>query len=545
LVTVIEGLKRDSMIESSDLYNLHPYRYRKNYTALVSTKIGAISFKVTGVLFVSMCILFVEVAGAETTTALTDRRIELGKKWMALRHAAMKAHLAAEDMKAALTRMETDRSNAASDIVIAKKGIVLNALSNLGNIACEFDRTSLCSLSKSIAETLNNAWHCGEGGGEKCLIMVESYGSAWAERLIPESKQLMPMPDPQTVVEAGKELRERFNEYKDTKDLEINLQRQFSHNVRSGIASLNKVESQIRQLEKEADAAWAAYQAEKARLKDEAKKPISESGSSQPNSKKQADQIHVSKKGKKERWVTLDDPDFPPASEDRTYAAQAQPEPSNHGDQGQSGKTIFYDPEVWRPDDWDKPKARPCEDLRGNRVPCSTEQMSDSEAQAEDRKTAEQLMAELDQIANEPDKGQSADFHAMNEGRNGSDKLAMLRGARSALGTYRQGRDLAESARSFGGGTCPNMVPYPSEALAILQRQGKSVPPMPSVDSMIAQAGGVNAAAAGLRQQIAAYRQTLASWPQGQHGDSRRLTELTMQHNQAILEAVECRGRSR
>jgi hypothetical protein len=532
------------MIESSDLYYLHTYRYRNSHTALLSTKIGVIWFKVIGVLFISMCILFVEVAGAETTTALPDRRIELGKKWMALRQAAMKAHLTAEDMKAALMRMETDRSNAARDIVNTKKGITLNALSSLGNIACEFDRTSLCSLGKSIAETLNNAWHCGGGSGEKCINMVESYGSAWAERLIPKSKQLMPMPDPQTVVEAGKELREGFNEYKETKDLEINLQRQFSHNVRSGIASLNKVESQIQQLEKEAGAAWAAYQAEKARLQDVAKKSISESSSSQSKSEKQVDQTHVSK-GKKERWVELSDPDFPPASEGEIFSVQAQPETSNLGNQGQSGKTIFYDPEVWRPDDWDKPKAKPCEDLRGNRVPCRTEQMAESEAQAEDRKTAEQLMAELDQIANEPDKGQSADFHAMNEGRNGSDKLAMLRGARSALGTYRQGRDLAESARSFGGGNCPNMVPYPSEALAILQRQGKSVPPMPSVDSMIAQAGGVNAAAGGLRQQIAAYQQTLASWPQGQHGDSRRLTELTMQHNQAILEAVECRGRSR
>ena len=239
------------------------------------------------------------------------------------------------------------------------------------------------------------------------------------------------------------------------------------------------------------------------------------------------------------RFVELDDPDFPSSGAASQGAESNHDRGSQQASQGQSGKTIYYDPEVWRPDDFDKPKAKPCEDLRGNRILCRKEP---DDEDPELKRLAEQAEKEMDLLASQPDE--PADLGAYGTGHSSTkgDMLAMLRGARSAMGTYRQGRDLTDSLKSSGGGSCPNVVPYPPEAVAILQRKGQSVPPMPTVDAMVAQGGGPQVVASQLRQQISAHQQTLSSLKPG--SEAYTLTEATMRHNQAILNAVECRSRS-
>lgn len=130
------------------------------------------------------------------------------------------------------------------------------------------------------------------------------------------------------------------------------------------------------------------------------------------------------------------------------------------------------------------------------------------------------------------------------------DKTAMLRSLRSGLGAYRQGRDAVSSSGQsdggFSGGSCPNRVPVPQELRAIAQRRGVSVPPDPTIDEMIAQAGSVEAASSGLRQHIQELQQSLAQWPSGRQDDTRRQMELEVGYEQSLLQAVEaCRQGSR
>jgi hypothetical protein len=125
------------------------------------------------------------------------------------------------------------------------------------------------------------------------------------------------------------------------------------------------------------------------------------------------------------------------------------------------------------------------------------------------------------------------------------DKTAMLRSFRSGLGAYNQGRERFSSSGGtgggFSGGNCPNRVPVPQELRAIAQRRGVSVPPDPTIDDMIAQAGSAEAASSGLRQHIQELRQSLAQWPRGSQDETRRQMELEVGYEQAVVQAMECR----
>ncbi len=175
----------------------------------------------------------------------------------------------------------------------------------------------------------------------------------------------------------------------------------------------------------------------------------------------------------------------------------------------------------------------------------------ESSGKGPDKDLLAKLDGDLDRIKNSQagtaDGALPGESLEAGEGGSSSDKTAMLRSLRSGLGVYRQGRETFSSpggpGGGFSGGNCPSRVPVPQELRAIAQRRGVSVPPDPTIDEMIAQAGSTEGAIFGLRQHIQELQQALAQWPRGSQEETRRQMELEVGYAQLLLQAVECRSR--
>lgn len=193
-----------------------------------------------------------------------------------------------------------------------------------------------------------------------------------------------------------------------------------------------------------------------------------------------------------------------------------------------------------------KPKTTKQDQVCDETLGCPEDE---SDTSGKDKELLAKLDADLERIRNSSSDTAAGTLPGStleaSQGGSSFDTLAALRSLRSGLGVYRQGREaFSSSGGSSGissGGNCANTIPYPPEAIAIVQRRGHQLPPMPTVDAMIQQAGGADSAASALRQQIQSQEQALAQWPAGREEEVRRLTELTVGHNRQILQAVECR----
>lgn len=197
-----------------------------------------------------------------------------------------------------------------------------------------------------------------------------------------------------------------------------------------------------------------------------------------------------------------------------------------------------------------KPKTAKKDQVCDENLGCPEDE---SDTNTKDKDLLAKLDADLDRIKN----GQAGTAggvlpgESFDAGQGGSsfDKTAMLRSLRSGLGAYNQGREKFSSSGGtgggFSGGNCPSRVPVPQELRAIAQRRGVSVPPDPTIDDMISQAGSAELASSGLRQHIQELRQALAQWPRGSQEEIRRQMELEVGYEQSVLQAVECRRGAR
>ena len=358
-----------------------------------------------GLVWISLFLTHVAPAQVNNDGAKPPRSYELGKKWLALQPELGKARMAQSDMRRALERLEENRLEAAADIASAKFGIALAALKNLGKVACDFDPFKSCKLAMSAAESLNEAWHCGERGSDQwkaCIRGPVAYGSAWAGRggeaaeriagrVAASTEGAIALKDPSETLQAAQAGVEatglkysgaasgviggvkNYQDYTETNDLEGHVNKQFERSLRSASASMDKVESKIRELEQTAEATYTAYLSEKKKERAQQEKEFSEPDKKDASGDLKKDSASQAKdkgsKGKKEQWVELDDPDFPSSGGTSQRAQFNNGGGSQSASQGQSGKTIYYDPEVWRlgeevpgverPADHDKPKRKP------------------------------------------------------------------------------------------------------------------------------------------------------------------------------------------
>ena len=607
---------------------------------------------------------------------MSDESLRLGQKWLEIQRAAGKATMAADDMHVVLQRMENDQSEAFWNIAKTKMGILLSAADNVGSIACDvLEGTTakqigrLCSLAKDIIKTVKGAGECNMGSVKDCVGAALSYEKAlarvWADKGVrvisgleavalmqqegfsfdlvvagceaADIKKLQEILGGCSVVALAKNAREAW----EVRALKGQLDVIFRNNIRIAYAALQRVEQQAKELERQADDARAAYQAQ--REKDEAAEA--------ERIKREQEEISQAKKDSEEKErAKRQQAEMEQARISAESAAQQQgsggstarndgeragrnsPQSggrasSSDGDlqmSGGKGGGGSFDITVWnygdpvpgveRPPEFDKPKRKnPCHfkdtnclepfaegavtpsqdnppaaqnpwsqeierEITGGLL--SSEQIRQEIEQkvrgglSSSRKSAQQpcdenlgcpddesgakgpgkdllakLDADLDRIkSNQPGAaGGTLPGSTLDAGEGGSsfDTLAALRSLRSGLGVYRQGREAFSNLRGSPGmslgGNCPNKIPYPPEAISIVQRRGQQLPPMPTVDAMIQQAGGADSAASALRQQIQAQEQALAQWPAGLEEEVRRLTELTVGHNRQILQAVECR----
>lgn len=597
---------------------------------------------------------------AQTGRQLSDESLDLGKKWMVLARAAAGARLAADDMRIALQRMEADHSDAAWNILEAKKGIALSAISNLGDLACAGLSPvweKVCSLGKETANTWNAAWHCGEGSSEHCAGMTTSYLKVAAQMYTKNGHRVV---DGYTALDGVRRrefgldqlvaacdavdfsscpvvaLVKNAREAQEVRALKGQLDTIFANNLRIGNAALQRAEQRVREIERQASEAYAAYRTQ--REKDEAIK--AEKDKREQEEIAQAKKDNNDKERVKRQQAETEQARNSASMPSPESVAQRQgsggsngqnerggaensikPSPDGSSQSPVSGGKSFdvtawnYGdpvPGVEHPPEFDKPKKKtPCrlkdtscldplyggddtqsqpggpsaqnpwsqeieQKIKGGLL--SSEQIrqdieqkvrgglssqkkpqgqcdehlgcpdDESGSKGPGKDLLAKLDSDLDRIGNSQAgtaggalPGESLDA---GDGGSSSDQLAMLRSLRSGLGAYRQGRDaLSSSGISSGssGGNCPNMVPYPPELIPIAQRRGTPLPPMPTVDEMIRQAGGAESAASALREQINAQKQALVQWPRGREEEVRRLTELTLMHNQQILQAVECR----
>ena len=605
---------------------------------------------------------------------MSDESLELGKRWMALAQKAAGARLALDDMGAAMQRMEADHSDAARNLYLTKQGLLLSAVSNLGDIACSSLETALpvwnkiCGIGKELANTINNAWHCPEGGVNTCvaagLSWEKALAQAWTEkghRVISGLEaahglsvgefgwdQVVAVCDTSARLEKLQicplvALAKNVDEARQLRAEKRRLETIFNNNFRMGYAALQRAKQQVQEIERQADEARAAYQAQREKDKERIKREEQEIAEAKRQyeeqeqaSRRQAEMerqhaaVSATEKSSKSRATTPrsgEDSEGNPGSPltdgmSGTGPKPSLPDRSHAAGMGSGGKSFdvtawnYGDPVpgVERPPAFDKPKKKiPCrlkdtscldplsaggepsgqqkgtttqnpwsqeieqkvkggvlsseqirrdieQKVRGGRSSDGRPQGSCDENlgcpddESGDKGPGKELLAKLDSDLDRIQNSQPGTAGGVLPGETleaGSsfDKTAMLRSFRSGLGAYNQGRERFSSSGGTGGGlsggNCPNRVPVPQELRAIAQRRGVSVPPDPTIDEMIAQAGSAEAASSGLRQHIQELRQALAQWPRGSQEETRRQMELEVGYEQQLLQAVEaCRSRS-
>ncbi len=204
------------------------------------------------------------------------------------------ARLALDDTGVAMQRMEADRSDAARNIYLTKQGILLSAVSNLGDIACSSLETALpawnkiCGIGKELANTINNAWHCPEGSATTCvaagLSWEKALAQAWTEkghRVISGLEaahglsvgefgwdQVVAACDTSARLEKLEicplvTLAKNVDEARQLRAEKRRLETIFNNNFRMGYAALQRAKQQVQEIERQAQEARAAYQAQR------------------------------------------------------------------------------------------------------------------------------------------------------------------------------------------------------------------------------------------------------------------------------------------
>ncbi len=125
---------------------------------------------------------------AQSRRTMSDESLELGKKWMALFQAATGARLAADDMRTALERMQIDQSEAAFNILQAKKGIAASAANNLLGLGCDMAGAygTACKFGREVGKAIQSALECRDGNASGCvgagLSLEKAVALKWAKQ---------------------------------------------------------------------------------------------------------------------------------------------------------------------------------------------------------------------------------------------------------------------------------------------------------------------------------------------------------------------------
>ncbi|MBS0165940.1 MAG: hypothetical protein JSR29_07655 [Nitrospira sp.] len=240
----------------------------------------------------------VSPAVAQSGRTMSDESLELGKKWVALFQAATGARLAVDDMRTALERMQTDQSEAAFNISQAKKGIAVSAASNLLGLGCDMAGAygAACKIGREVGKSIQSALECRDGSASGCigigLSLEKAVALKWAKQGVyvidgltaiqmnAEGKPYEYFVSACDVASAIPKLKslqgcdaialvKDMREWQEVRALQANIAVIYNNNLRIGISALQKVEQQARELERQAQEARAAYQAQ--REKDEEK----------------------------------------------------------------------------------------------------------------------------------------------------------------------------------------------------------------------------------------------------------------------------------